>query len=100
MMAANPKGQNGTYVVKYHTGLTVYDSARNEINFSDLQPGSPISVYYHWNIPKYVSPRTEFDELFALEESQQIPDVSAIALLGDDESAKSIDFFNTNLTTP
>ena len=96
----NPKGQNGTYVVKYHTGLTVYDSARNEINFSDLQPGSPISVYYHWNIPKYVSPRTEFDELFALEESQQIPDVSAIALLGDDESAKSIDCFNTNLTTP
>lgn len=87
-------------MVKYHTGLTVYDSARNEINFSDLQPGSPISVYYHWNIPKYVSPRTEFDELFALEESQQIPDVSAIALLGDDESAKSIDFFNTNLTTP
>ena len=80
-------------MVKYHTGLTVYDSARNEINFSDLQPGSPISVYYHWNIPK-------FDELFALEESQQIPDVSAIALLGDDESAKSIDFFNTNLTTP
>ena len=55
----NPKGQNGTYVVKYHTGLTVYDSARNEINFSDLQPGSPISVYYHWNIPKYVSPRTD-----------------------------------------
>ena len=96
----NPKGRNGTYAVKYHSGLTVYDAARNEIAFSDLQPGSPISVYYQWNIPKYVSPRTEFNELLALEESQEIPGVLAIALLEDGESGKSLDFFEPGLTTP
>lgn len=96
----NPKGRNGTYAVKYHSGLTVYDAARNEIAFSDLQPGSPISVYYQWNLPKYVSPRTEFNELLALEESQEIPGVLAISLLEDGESGKSLDFFEPDLATP
>ena len=94
----NNKGTNGTYVVKYNSGVTVYDSSGNEIAFSDLQPDSHISIYYMWSIPRYVFPHTEWRDLFALEESQNIPDVLAIARLEDGESGKPIDFFDPSLT--
>lgn len=96
----NPKGRNGTYVVKYDSGQTLYDSAGNEIALSDLQPGNRISIYYNWSIPKYVSPHTEFEELFSLEEDQRIPDVMAIAQLEEDEHGKDLRFFEPGLGNP
>lgn len=96
----NRKGQNGTYIVNYHSGLTLYDPAGDEITLSDLQPEDRISVYYNWNIPKYVSPHTKFEELFSLEENQRIPDVMAIAQLGEDEHGKDIRFFEPGLGNP
>ena len=89
----NPKGQNGQYVITYSPGIPVYDSRKNEISFSDLKPVDRISVYRQWSIPKYGLPRTNMDDYSALEENQEIPEVMAIALIGDNETAKGLEFF-------
>ncbi|CUX35278.1 hypothetical protein BN3590_00942 [Clostridium sp. C105KSO15] len=96
-IVTNTKGRNGNYIVKYHPGVTIYDSQRNEIAFSDLEPESCITVYYILKIPKYITPQTNIDDYFALEENQEIPNVLAIARLNNDELPKGVDFFDPSI---
>ncbi len=93
----NTKGTNGNYIIKNSSGVIICDSQRNEIAFSDLKPENPITVYYYWKIPKYVSPQTDFNDNFALEENQVIPDVLAIAQLNNNELSKGIEFFEPSI---
>lgn len=96
-IATNLKGRDGNYIVECHPEVTIYDSQRNEIAFSDLEPESRITIYYNLKIPKYVTPHTDIDNYFLLEENQVIPNVLAIARLDNDELPKGVDFFDPSV---
>lgn len=89
----NPKGRNESYYIRNASNLAIYDTKKQKLSFDDLQPGDPVSVFYSWNIPKYVTPDTTWEDNFSLEKDEVIPGVIAVARLDSGQSGVDINFF-------